>query len=125
MPLKFADLDPPATDQEVVLWHTPTLIARVRRSKEWDVRRAKGPTHRLRTLAYSAVGSQERFTSHTRPAQMSALIAAVRLATGAEFSSATEFSLVDDAPCAVLVTLKKAALRGEPPPRLAPDGSAP
>ena len=115
MALTFRDLDPPATDEECELFKTPNVIAWQHRRKAWLTRRAQGPTGRLRVLAYRDPGAQERFTAYVRPAQLSAIIAAVRVTTGAEFSCATEHSVIDGAPCAVIVTLISKATRGRAP----------
>ncbi len=122
MPMKFSDLNPPATDEETYRWHTPILIARMRRSREWELKREKGPMARLRRLAYAQSGDKRRFTRYVRPQQMSALVSAVSVITGARFSCAVERSLIDDAPCAVVVTLVSRATQGTPSlPPLVPD----
>lgn len=115
MPLKWAELDPPASDEECRRWSTPALIQRARNSAARRESLKSGPTHRLRCLAYQHEGSQNRFPQYTRPAQLSAAIQGVSIATGAIFSCSTERDLVNGEPCAVIVTLTKRATRGRPP----------
>jgi hypothetical protein len=118
MPLTFRDLDPPATDEETYLWHTPRIIEWQRRVKARNERLATGPTARLRALAYRALSDQARFPEYKRTPQLSSAVKAVIIETGADFTTAIERDLVTGDVCAVVATLTKTATRGQ-----APDGS--
>jgi hypothetical protein len=85
----------------------PNEKARVARgrARAWGLRRAHGPTGRLRELAQGTVGDSILFTEYRRSSQLGALIAAVGLDEGAQFRCSLERSLVDDSVIGVRVTL--------------------
>lgn len=115
MPMKWAELDPPATDAECAQWHSPRLVYLARRRAANDARRVAGPMHALRALAFLEPGESVLFADYVRGSQASPLIREVNIATGAEMSTHVERSLVDDSIAGVRVTLKSRATRGRAP----------
>lgn len=115
MPMKWAELDPPATDAECAAWPTPRLIYLSRRRAAKDARKLAGPMHALRMLAYREPGESVLLTQYVRGSQASPLIREVNIATGAELSTHVERSLVDDSVTGVRITLTARATRGKAP----------
>lgn len=102
--LTFADLVPPATDEECQRFHSAALVAYARRLAVREARLAKGPARVLRGLS---VGASHVFEQYRRTPQISSMIRAVSIDTGAEFTAATERDLINGAPIGVRVTRTK------------------
>lgn len=123
--MKWADLNPPATDAECNQWPTPRLVYLARRRAANDARKLAGPAHALRVLAYREPGESHLFSQYQRGAQLSSLMLEANIATGAEFSTHVERSLVDDSVTGVRVSLKRRATRGKAPGNVTPESGAP